>query len=56
MNIISNDGIVAVTPSPESTPIYEGKDLPIDLKDLNLTDGFAGETLCSILRKLQRDR
>ena len=55
-NIISNDGIVAVTPSPESAPIYEGKDLPIDLKDLNLTDGFAGETLCSILRKLQRDR
>ena len=51
--IISTDTSAATTPSPQSSPTQKQA---IDMEDLNISNGFAGETLTSILRQLQRDK
>jgi len=61
-NIISNDTTVALSVC-STTSLSDSLDSQtnkirkkgFDVKDINITDGFAGETLCTILRKLQRD-
>jgi len=51
--IISTDNSAATTPSPQSSPKQKHF---VNMDDLNISNGFAGETLTSILRKLQRDK
>ena len=52
--IVSNDNSVGTLEL--SSPIEQQENKEFDIiSNLNITNGFAGETLCSILRKMQRD-
>ena len=64
-NIISNDNSIASGSSSQSHDNSLASDNDnnssntkhgIDVDEINISEGFAGETLCTIIRKLQRDK
>jgi len=52
-NMISNDSSSA---SVSSSPSSDNSKKGIDVADMNISEGFAGEVLRTIVRKLQRDK
>ena len=52
----SNKNSVMTETSPQQlAPSYGDHKQIFQIQDINITNGFAGETLCSILRQLQQD-